>query len=190
MIDEHSSSSIFRKRYLSPRRGSNPQPFDDRWDAVTIELPRLRWWAKVQVRYMIDLSGSHDMLMLWWDNILSLGSSMVAVSLRSSERYGLDPHLGLRNRFLRTELDEHPSIIKDISKLPHFENIYLCTDNHRCELWKTVGRVWKRELNSLYFPSTKIFTKLVRSSSTSGEQTVHFTTKGLLCLHISSANQT
>ena len=37
------------KRFLSPRRRSNPRPFDDRWDALTIELLRLRWRAKVQV---------------------------------------------------------------------------------------------------------------------------------------------
>ena len=32
-----------RKMFLSPRRGSNPQPSDLRWDALTIELPGLRW---------------------------------------------------------------------------------------------------------------------------------------------------
>ena len=31
----------------------------------------------------------------------------------------------LRNRFVRIELDERSSIILDISKLPHFQNIYL-----------------------------------------------------------------
>ena len=29
--------------FLSPRRESNPQSFDLRWDALTIELPGLRW---------------------------------------------------------------------------------------------------------------------------------------------------
>ena len=52
------------KRFLSPRRGSNPQPSDDRWDALTIELPRVRWWAKVHVRHMCDLSGSHYLLIM------------------------------------------------------------------------------------------------------------------------------
>ena len=31
-----------KKRFLSLRLGSNPQPSDHRWDALTIELPRLR----------------------------------------------------------------------------------------------------------------------------------------------------
>ena len=35
------------KLFLSPRRGSNPQPSDDRWDALTIKLPRHRWRAMV-----------------------------------------------------------------------------------------------------------------------------------------------
>ena len=32
-----------RKMFLSPRRESNPQPSNLRWDALTIELPGLRW---------------------------------------------------------------------------------------------------------------------------------------------------
>ena len=156
-----------KKSFLSPRGESNPQPYDDRWDVVTIELPRLRKWAKEQVRHICDLSGSHYMLMLiillmryickkcrsWeisWmmderssnfylrktisklqhfqhiyriNNIidiiniswltlrshicrtctlayyLSLGSSMVTASLRSSEGWGFNSRLGLRNRF-------------------------------------------------------------------------------------------
>ena len=52
------------KRFLSPRRGSNPQPSDD-GETLTIELPKLRWWAKVQVRHLCDLSGSHYMLIMW-----------------------------------------------------------------------------------------------------------------------------
>ena len=32
-----------RKMFLSSRRESNPQPSDFRWDALTIELPGLRW---------------------------------------------------------------------------------------------------------------------------------------------------
>ena len=51
-VDERSSSSILRKWFLSPGRGSNPQPSDDRLDDLTIELPRLRWWAKVQIRHI------------------------------------------------------------------------------------------------------------------------------------------
>ena len=62
MIDEGSSSPYLKKQFLSPRLGSNPQPSDDQQYAPTIELPRLRWWAKVQVRHMCGLSGSHDTL--------------------------------------------------------------------------------------------------------------------------------
>ena len=50
--DERSSSSMLRKWSLSPRRGLNPQPSDDRLDDLTTELPRLRWWAKVQIQYI------------------------------------------------------------------------------------------------------------------------------------------
>ena len=32
-----------RKMFLSPRRESNPQPSDLGWDALTIELPGVRW---------------------------------------------------------------------------------------------------------------------------------------------------
>ena len=48
---------------------------------------------------------------------------MVRASHRSSEGCELDPHLGLRNRFLGIGLDERSSIIQDNSK--HFQNIYL-----------------------------------------------------------------
>ena len=54
------------KRFLSPRRGSNPQLSDDQGDGLTIELPRLRWRAKVPVRPVCDLNGSHDMLIIAW----------------------------------------------------------------------------------------------------------------------------
>ena len=62
MMDERLSSSCRRKTVLSPKRGSNPQSPDDRWDAPTIELPKLRRRAKVQVRNVRDLRGSHDIL--------------------------------------------------------------------------------------------------------------------------------
>ena len=32
------------------------------WDALTIELPRLRWRAEVQARHMCNVSGNHDIL--------------------------------------------------------------------------------------------------------------------------------
>ena len=50
------------KRFFNLKRRSNPQPSDDRWDALTIKQPKLRCWAKVQVRYMCCLCGSLDML--------------------------------------------------------------------------------------------------------------------------------
>ena len=53
-----------KKRFLRPRRGSNPQPFDGQWDALTIELPRLRWRANVKVRHAYCLSSSHDISIL------------------------------------------------------------------------------------------------------------------------------
>ena len=39
-VEERSSSSIFRKWFLSPRRGSNPQPSDDRLEGCGFD-PRL-----------------------------------------------------------------------------------------------------------------------------------------------------
>ena len=51
---------------------------------------------------------------------LSLGSSIVRASQRSSEGCGFDPHLGLRNRFMRTELGELSSIILRYLQAPTF----------------------------------------------------------------------
>ena len=59
------------KRFLSARRGFDAQP-SDLYRAVTIELPRLRWWVKVQVRHMCDLSESHYMLMILMKFVLKL----------------------------------------------------------------------------------------------------------------------
>ena len=61
--DERSSSSILRKRFLSPKRGSNPQPSDDRCDALTIDLPRLRWWARGS--WMLADSDIHMWMIKW-----------------------------------------------------------------------------------------------------------------------------
>ena len=52
-----------REALSSAKRESNPQP-DNRWDVLTIELPRLRWWAKVEVRHVCGLSGRHYMLLI------------------------------------------------------------------------------------------------------------------------------
>ena len=43
-----------RKTSLSPRRESNPQPSDLRWDALTIELPGLRWQRGGHNMYRFD----------------------------------------------------------------------------------------------------------------------------------------
>ena len=51
------------------------------------------------------------------NNIISL---MVRASHRSSESCGFDPRLGLRNRFLRMELDERSSIISTFRQVPTF----------------------------------------------------------------------
>ena len=42
---------------------------------------------------------------------LSLGSSMVRASYRSSEGCGFDPRLGLRNHYLSIELEDRSSTI-------------------------------------------------------------------------------
>ena len=65
MNDRQALSS--ENRFQNPRRGWNPQPSDDRWDALTIELPRLSWRAKVQIRLISDLSKSHYMLIMIWN---------------------------------------------------------------------------------------------------------------------------
>ena len=48
---------------------------------------------------------------------LSLGSSMVRMSRRSSEICGFDPRLGLRNNFVRIELDDLSSLLSYIQVL-------------------------------------------------------------------------
>ena len=139
MIDERSSSSITKKkRFLSPRRGSSPQPSDDWWDALTIELSILRWQTNMQVRDMCDLSGSHNMLIMlliryiFWKYgsleiswiiylqicrtctfacYLGLGHSVVTASHQSSEGCGFDLRLGLWNRFSEDRVYRHSSVI-------------------------------------------------------------------------------
>ena len=49
---------------------------------------------------------------------------MIRASHRSSEGCWFDPSIGLRNRFLRSELNESLSIFQDISKLPYFQHTY------------------------------------------------------------------
>ena len=86
MNDRQAQSS--EKQFLSPSRGSNPQHSYDQWDAQTIELPRLRWWANVEVRHTCDLSGSHNMLiiLLMWCIFWKCGSLEISwmIDKRSS----------------------------------------------------------------------------------------------------------
>ena len=53
-----------QKNNFRTRRGSGLQSSDDRWDALIIEVSRPRWWTKMQVQHMCDLSGSHWMLIV------------------------------------------------------------------------------------------------------------------------------
>ena len=95
MIDERLPNSHLRKMISEPYTGTEPQSCDDQWDALTIELPRLKWRAKVQVRHMCDLSSCHDMH-------LSSPSVLVAQwleRLTGHQVTGSMPRLGLRNRF-------------------------------------------------------------------------------------------
>ena len=50
-----------RKMFLNPRRESNPQPSDLRWDALTIELPGLRWQREGHDMYLF-VSATHVLL--------------------------------------------------------------------------------------------------------------------------------
>ena len=49
------------KMFLSPRWESNPQPSDLRWDALTIELPGLRWQREGHDMYRF-VSATHVLL--------------------------------------------------------------------------------------------------------------------------------
>ena len=50
-----------RKLFLSPRRESNPQPSDLRWDALIIELSGLRWQREGHDMYRF-VSATHVLL--------------------------------------------------------------------------------------------------------------------------------
>ena len=84
MIDERSSSSISKKRFLIPREGSNLQPSDNEWDPLTIQLPRLTWQVKVQVRHMYDLSGRHDTSMFLNRYMLEILTADLTTPLRKT----------------------------------------------------------------------------------------------------------
>ena len=70
---------ISGKRFLSPRRMSNPQRPDDRWDALTNELPRLRRGAKVQIR-RIYMHGRPIYVVIWSLTAFSLLSVILNLS--------------------------------------------------------------------------------------------------------------
>ena len=59
--------SKLRKMFLSPRRESNTQPSHLQWDALTIELPGLRWQREDKDMYRfvsathVQLNSSLDM---------------------------------------------------------------------------------------------------------------------------------
>ena len=63
-LDISQAKLTTEKGFLSPWWGWNPKPFDDRWAALNIELPRLRWWAKVGVRHVCSLCGGYDMFII------------------------------------------------------------------------------------------------------------------------------
>ena len=85
MIDERSSSSILRKTLSEPQTGIEPATF---WWPVR----RSNHWAtKTQVAHICRTCT----LALH----ISLGSSMIRASHRSSEGCRFDRRLGLRNRF-------------------------------------------------------------------------------------------
>ena len=97
---KHKLSS--EKRFVSPRKGPNPQPSDDWWDALTTELPKLRWRAMVRVQHMWCLCSSYDMLIIpLKDNNNYVNSSN---EVNNSEGCGFDPRLGLRNHFSEDNL--------------------------------------------------------------------------------------
>ena len=50
------------EQFLNPRWWSNQQPPDKRWDGLSIELPRLRWWAEMLVQHVCLLHNSQYML--------------------------------------------------------------------------------------------------------------------------------
>ena len=75
--------NVCQKRFLNARRGLNPQPYDDWWDALTIKLSTLRWRAKVQVWHMCDLSGSHDRLMLYKTGFYQVFCKIITIHISS-----------------------------------------------------------------------------------------------------------
>ena len=90
--DERSSSSILRKTISEPQTGIEPATF---WWPVR----RSNHWATKTQMANLYLSVAYLCRTCTWARHLSLGSSMVRASHRSSEGCGFDPRLGLRHRF-------------------------------------------------------------------------------------------
>ena len=99
----------------------NTQPSDDRWDAPTTELPRLRWCAKVQVRPICYLCGSHDRLLI-------LSNAMLLILLNIS-----------RNNLTQLWVYSKPHLVKQQScdrilrvqiPLTSTHSFDLCSTNH------------------------------------------------------------
>ena len=145
------------KRFLSPRRGSNPQPSDDRWDALTIELPNLRWWAKVQVQHVwlkrkpLSVNNDIDEVYVFrnvraWRYLEMIdeqsSSSILTLSLVAQWLERLTGHQvasfipvwGSEIVFVRIELHDRSSIIS--SKSFAFR---ATPRRNRCQKWRTTS---------------------------------------------------
>ena len=142
----HRQALFSNKLFLSSRRGSNPHPSGERWDALTIELPRLRWQAKVQVRPFtlarhLSLksnfylsSPSYVKLvpsrLMWNLHVSSPSESWYLIG------YSLSPLIRWLQVWSPSAAEEsffwgksltivHLSFIQDISKFPPFQYIYI-----------------------------------------------------------------
>ena len=116
------------KRFLSPRCGSNPQPSDDRCDALTTELPRLRWWAKVQVQNMCDPSGY---ILEVWELGDILRWQMNIYQALSSEKRFLSPRQGSNPQ---PSDDQWDALIIELPRLKWWAKVQVW---HMYYLWAT-----------------------------------------------------
>ena len=119
MTDERSSSSILKKRFPSPRRGSNPQSI----------LSNKCMEGGFVPAYFSDY---HELLVHFMRNW-------------SLEGCRFDPCLGLRNCFLRKELDERSSIIVKTSMFKSWQ------------LWMSGRTFCRRKLCQKTFCRTDLF---------------------------------
>ena len=70
--------------FLSLRQKSNPQPSDLRWDALTIELPELKWQREgydvywfVRATYVLLIQQSRYVCMLYEQIYMKMTCSLV-----------------------------------------------------------------------------------------------------------------